>query len=399
MVALLYSMEFLLSISMIGLISCAIFEWKNRRLGIRTKFKENVQKFTKNKAWLAITIPFFLVLFTAPYSTEDFPYLLERFRVKLPFLVLPFAFFSIPTFTKRAYLHIAYFFLILLMITSIGVLSNYLLHFQEINHLISLGQPIPTPSSHIRFSLMVALGILLGFSLFRKEHYFKFAWEKWLILMATLFLLAFIHILSVRSGLAVFYLSFFILLARYIFLSKRYITGLLVGLFLLSLPVGAYYTLPSFKTKVEYMKWDMKMHAVGKGESYSDSERINSLLAAKSIIEKHPILGVGSGDLKFRMKQQYQILYPSLGEDSRKMPHNQLVSVWAGTGLFGLFLFVLGGIYPLLSKKRYNEPHFLSICLIILFSFMVENTIENAIGIGFHLLFLLIGMNYLKGKD
>jgi hypothetical protein len=81
------------------------------------------------------------------------------------------------------------------------------------------------------------------------------------------------------------------------------------------------------------------------------------------------------------------------------MPHNQLVSVWAGTGLFGLFLFVLGGIYPLLSKKRYNEPHFLSICLIILFSFMVENTIENAIGIGFHLLFLLIGMNYLKGKD
>lgn len=384
---------------MISLVLCAVFEWKERRLGIRSEFKKNIQTFAKDKAWLIITVPFFLVLFTAGYSTEDPSYLLERLRVKLPFLVLPFAFFSIPTFTKREYLHIAYVFLIFLSVTSLGVLLNYLLHFEEINNLIAKGQPIPTPSSHIRFSLMVALGILLGFSLFRKGHCFRVAWEKWLILGMSLFLLVFIHVLSVRSGLAVFYMSFFILLVRYIILSKKYMAGILAMLFVLSLPVGAYYTLPSFKTKIAYMKWDMKMYAEGKGENYSDSERISSLLTAKSIIEKHPVLGVGAGDLKIQMQRQYDILYPSLGKESRKMPHNQLVSIWAGTGLLGLLFFLLGGVYPLLSGKRYNEPHFLSICLIILFSFMVENTIETAVGIGFHLLFLLIGMNYSKKSE
>lgn len=384
---------------MIGLVLCALFEWDNGKLGLRSTLLENIRGLLRNKAWLIITVPFFLVVLTAPYSTEDFPYLLERLRIKLPYLILPFVFFSVPQLTRKEYQHIFYAFLILMGFSSLQVLIHYLLHFDEINVLISQGQPIPTPTNHIRFSLMIALAILLGISLFRKEHQFKYIWEKWIIMGLSLFLLIFIHVLSVRSGLAVFYLSFLVLVIRHIIVSKQYLVGVLMTIAVMSLPVVAYYTLPSFKNKIAYMVWDMKMHAEGTGETYSDSERINSLITAKSIIEKNPILGVGAGDLKFQMHQQYEVLYPRLGEGSRKMPHNQFISIWAGTGIIGLLLFILGGVFPLTSERRFVEPHFLSINLIILFSFMVENTIENAVGIGFHLLFLLIGMNFLKKKS
>ncbi len=399
LIALVFSMEFLLSISMIGMVLLALFEIRSAKLGLRASAMTNAKGFIKDKSWWLLTVPFFLVVFTAWYSTEDGSYLLERLRIKLPYLILPFAFYSVPQWNRNLYQHFIYLFLCTMTLTSVGVLGHYIMNFESINVLISQGQSIPTPTNHIRFSLMVSLAILLGFSLFRRAHFLIWKWEKWLILGMGIFLLIFLHILSVRSGLAVFYLSFGLLIIRHIIISKQYLIGGLVLVMLVSLPIGAYYAIPSFKGKISYMMWDLKMHAEGKGESYSDSERLSSLHTASVIIREHPVMGVGAGDLKYQMHQHYDQLYPELGEQSRKMPHNQLISIWAGTGIIGLLLFLIAGMYPLLDKKRFLDPHFLSINLIIFLSFMVENTIENAVGIGFHLLFLLIGMNALKHSE
>jgi O-antigen ligase len=384
MVGLLYSAEFLLSVCMIALVVGALWDWRASGDRLRAMWKD--------KAWLALTIPFFLVLFTAPYSTEDPSYLLERLRVKLPFLVLPFVFVGWPPLSQKAYHHLFYVFLCLVSLTSLGVFVNYLLHFDEINALIGQGQSIPTPTNHIRFSLMVAFAVFVGLFLFREGHHVRFGSERWGILGMALFLLGFLHILSVRSGLAVFYLVGVVLLLRYVFLSKKIWMGGLMLIGLVSLPLLAYQMVPSLRQKVSYMLWDLKMHTAGTGEAYSDSERLRSLIAAKEIIEPHPLLGVGAGDLRYQVRAWYQQNHPDLAHDSQKMPHNQYLSVWAGTGLLGLLLFLWGMLYPLQSKGRYKDPLLLSFQLIMLFSFMVENTIENAVGIALYLLFVLLGM-------
>ena len=88
--------------------------------------------------------------------------------------------------------------------------------------------------------------------------------------------------------------------------------------------------------------------------------------------------------------------YPEVKE--RKMPHNQFVYVYAGTGIIGLLGFLFALFYPLLYKKAYREPIFFAFYIIVLASFIVENTIENSLGAGFFAFFLLLGLNYWSGK-
>ncbi len=383
---------------MLALMLLAIFQFKDGRLRLREELLDNFKNLYQQKVWLAVMIPFLLVIITAPYSNDDTHYLLERLRIKIPFLILPFAFVSIPSFSKKEYHNLLYIFFILITIASIAVFTNYIAHFEEINLNISKGQPIPTPTNHIRFSLMLAYAIIIGFYLYQKEHFIKYQWEKWLLGIGSVFLLFFIHLLSVRSGLLVFYLTCGIILVRYIILSKKYFLGAFMLLAMISLPLVSYYAIPSLKIKIAYMKYDYLQYKKGNGASYSDSERLQSLHMASKIIQENPIIGIGAGDLRYAMNKKYAEFYPSIKDHERKMPHNEYASILAGAGILGFILFMLYCFYPIFYNRNYQEPMFLAFCLIILFSFMVENTIENALGVALSLLFLLLGLNYLKGE-
>lgn len=114
------------------------------------------------RPYLFIAIPFLLVLVSTLWSS-DLGYTLERLRIKLPFLVLPWALAGIPRLNRREYNYLLYFLVALMVVACMYVGLNYLMHFQEINNMISKGKSIPTPSNHIRFSLVLGFAILSGF--------------------------------------------------------------------------------------------------------------------------------------------------------------------------------------------------------------------------------------------
>lgn len=390
MVALIYS-PFLLSVSIIGLIVISVFNLKVSEkvsFGLHPNLKENLRKLKKHRAFLAITLFFFIVLLLG-IPVEDTTYWLERLRLKLPFLFLPFVFVSLPDFSKRQYLGLLYFLLAILFITCIGIGVNYLLHFEEINLMIRRGKPMPVPRNHIRFSLLLATGIMAGAYLYWKKFYWKYQWEKKWIGGVTLFLFLFMHILSVRSGLLVFYLASIFLLGRYMYITRRYFIGLSLIITLMALPGIAYLTIPSFTTKMDYARWDLKKYFSNKKEElnyHSDSERLISVQIGWQIGSENPIFGVGAGDLKKEVLARYAVQYPQI--TSPKMPHNQLLSVFAGMGIVGLFLFLVAFFLPLFYKKNYRNPLLVAFCCIIFFSFMMENTIENSMGIGLYAFFI-----------
>jgi len=396
-VALIYS-PFLLSVSMIALFVVSVFDAQfepSFRLGFNPNLRANFQTFWSNKAYLAVTLCFFIVLLSGLF-TEDFSYWLERLRLKVPFLVLPFVFASMPPLSRRQYMGLFYFLLLVVFVTSLGIGVNYALNFEEIQVAIGRGQAIPTPRNHIRFSLVLALSILAGGHLFTQNFFWRKRWERWLILSITLFLFFFIHVLSVRSGLFVLYVAIVVLALRYTVATKRYAVGVVSLLGIVLLPILAYVFVPSFKMKIDYARWDLKMHLSGKGEHYSDSGRITSLKVGLQIGNKHPLLGVGAGDLRQEVQRVYAKDYAAI--DQKLMPHNQLVSVYAGMGIIGLSVFLFAFFYPLFYQKNYEDPLFLAFHVVVFFSFMIENTIENAIGIAFYVFFLLLGLNFLSGK-
>ncbi len=397
LVSMLVSAEFVLSVAMIALVLLALFQLKidgpKVSLGLRDTLKNDFSKYWKYKAWLAVSVPFLIVLISALWSS-DWHYTLERLRIKLPFLVLPFAFAVMPALRKREILTILYFLLVTMSIISFYVLINFAMNYEAVMGELGRGGHLPTPSNHIRFSLTLAIAIIGGLALWMENFHFRHAFERYFIAGLTLFLFIFIHILSVRSGILALYLALAVLAMYFVLVKKKYLQGLAGLLCLMALPIMAYFTVPSFKLKIDYAVWDYKQFVQGIGSHYPDSERLVSMQVGLQIGNEHPLFGVGAGDLDQAAKSVYQSQYA--GKYNFRMPHNQLLTVYAGTGALGLAVFLWAFFFPVFYKKNYRNPLFLSFHAIVFMSFLMESTIENNFGVSLYLFFLLIGLNYLS---
>ena len=97
------------------------------------------------------------------------------------------------------------------------------------------------------------------------------------------------------------------------------------------------------------------------------------------------------------MKRVYETEH--VGKYNFRMPHNQLISIFAGTGIIGLVIFLAAFFFPLFYKKNFRQPLFLALHAVVFMSFFMENTIENNFGISMYLFFLLVGLNYLQNRE
>lgn len=379
-VALLTS-KFLLTIGMLALVALGL---------VRKDLKTVWQNFISNKTLVALTAIFFIVLISGLYS-ENIVYLSERLRIKLPFLLLPIAIAGLPKFTDRQYFSLLYLLVGLVVISCVGVGVNYAMNFEAINYNIGRSGSIPTPISHIRFSLLVALAFFASIYLYYNNFYLKFSSEKYLQLACALFLLIFIHMLSVRSGILALYLAGFALIVRYIFLTKRYLIGGIMALAIVALPILAFQFSPGFRAQAYLMQHNYIEFFIRKnvGE-YSDTQRLASYQMAFEAAKSSPLIGVGVGDIKDATEVAYAKHYPTADP---KLPHNQFLFFYTATGLLGLLLFVIAFFVPLFHRKRYLDVLFLAFYTIVFTSFMVENTLETAIGTAFCMVFIVIMLN------
>lgn len=384
MVGLIIS-PYLQSMSLFGFAIAAVWESLANREGLRERWKN----FLKRPDFWVFGLHFIIVLLGF-WSIQDQVFWLERLRIKLPFLMLPLAFFFMPSFTQRQYFSLLYVLIILLSITSLGILINYNLDYENVQLLIKQGQSMPMPTNHIRFSLLLAIGVLAAGYLYGQGYYWKSPKERRWIGGTGLFLLVFLHVLSVRSGIAALYLAVFVVGLRYAWVQRKY--GLALGLVaaLTTLPLLGYFLLPSFKMKVDYALYDLRMRQSGQGTMLSDSERITTLRAGWNIFKAAPVLGVGAGNLDQAVHFQYQANFPNAARVM--MPHNQFLYVAAGSGLIGLGLFLIALFLPLFYERNYRNELFLGIYVVILASLMVEATLENAMGVALTCFFLLGGL-------
>ena len=392
LVSMIYS-PFTLSISMLGLILLSFLKIDNNRLQFKEATWAKLSKLPQFPSFWIISLSFF-ILFLNVWLTEDFDFWLSRLRIKLPFLLLPIAFYLIPPFKEREVMGLLYFLLLVLCITCIGIGSYYLMHQESINLALKKGTPMPTPRNHIRFSLLLAYGIICGAYLWFKGYYWKYPQERKWILMSVLFLFVFLHFLSVRTGLVAMYFS----IASYIVVrglwSRRWKLSVILLLSLAVLPVASYHLIPSFKSKISYMRYDLMMYNKGEGYLYADAGRIISWKIGYDIARSHPILGVGAGNLRQAVHAQFAEKHPTY--PIKLMPHNQFLYTVAGTGMIGGIVFLVAITFPVLYRKNYKHPLVFTFSTLMLATFMIEHTIENSIGVAFYLFFTLLFLNQLN---
>lgn len=394
LISLLYSF-YILSLCMFGFGVLAFFQiqFKPFRVQWRPKFIHEFRQFQKEPPWYALSLIFFIVLLSGLYS-DDTAYWLERLRIKVPFLLLPLAFYLIPSIGRATYHKILLAFLAIMCLSSLPIAFDMMREYSQMVLRLQQGQPIPTPGNHIRYSLLLALASLTGVLLLVDQTLTKTKLLRRTLIAVSIYLFIFIHLLAVRSGIAALYLTslFFLLRAFWHPRYKVLALGLLVVMILT--PVFAYFAIPSFQNRINYMMRDFSQYQSQKWDAYSDAERILSIRTGLDIAAEHPALGVGA-DLKSQMKERFHKTYDKY---SFIMPHNQFVSVLASHGILGLFLFIIAILAPIWPGAHWDNHYFIALHGIIFSSFLVENTIETSVGVAIYLFFLLVGLNHMKAN-
>ena len=376
----------LASIGLIGLIAVPLLSEN-----IVTVFKQ----YYLRKDLVVLSVFFWIVFLSGAYS-NDVTNWLNWVRIKLPYLFLPIAFASVKRLKQKKFIALLYGFILVFFISTVLVILHYTIHYTAINNSIFSGSTIPMPFSHIRFTLMLAFSFFCGVYLFQKQLFLFSPLEKWLQVFIMSFAFVSLHILSVRSGLLALYAGIFFLLLLYVFVHKKYVTGLLLFVLLASLPFVAYQLVPSLQNKLAFMQYDLRGLQQGEINYRYDVMRISSMKIGLEVWKEHKLLGVGAGDLKLAMDNTYARLLPELKPENRLMPHNQLVWVLASLGAVGFTLFLFAFLFPLFYQQNYRHWLLVVLHLIIFSSFLTEATLEEQIGTGFYITFLLVLINQFR---
>jgi O-antigen ligase len=376
----------LVSISMIGLVVVAVFS-SNPKTLFGSYFKQS-------ELWV-LSLFFWIVFVSGVYSDDKTDWL-NWVRIKLPYLFLPFAFAGIKRLSDRTFIAILYAFILTFFISTLFILFRYFSNYHQITESFLRGSALSIPYSHIRYALMLGFSFFCSLYLWQQKQFLFSAGEKYLQIFFAAFTFIALHIISVRSGLLALYLGLFFLACRVVVIEKKWLWGTLVIAAIMVLPFAAYRFVPSLHNKIDYMWYDLGEYKRGEINNKSDAMRIVSIKIGIDIWKENMLLGAGAGDLKNECAKIYERDYPSVSPENRRLPHNQFVWLLATTGTLGLLVFLFVFFYPFVLTGLHKQWLAVVFFLALFSSFFTEHSLEEQMGTGFYLIFLLLLMNRFK---
>lgn len=99
-----------------------------------------------------------------------------------------------------------------------------------------------------------------------------------------------------------------------------------------------------------------------------------------TVIKQNFLIGVGTGDVPRELKKQLQENSSSLAETNMR-PHNQYFSIVFSYGILGLLIWFVFLFYPMFRQSLNTNPYYLVFLIIMLISFVSEDTLDNQAGI------------------
>ena len=387
-IGLLYS-RFMISLGMLMFLLSALLNDKTFKL-LRT--------FVQNKHYMALTLVFFIFLLSGLWS-ENTEYFLNRTRIKLPFLFLPYAFYAAPRLNKTQAYQLMLGFIAVVTASVLWSLFSFSLDLDHYIAIYGKGQILPTPIHHIRYSILVSVAVLFGIYMVHKNAFAQSKKIKITLVSTILFLIAYQHVLAVRSGLMTLYVVFFTVLALWVFKKQHLKKAVLAFTALIVLSALAVNYIPTIKNKIGYMKYSLeKFRDKDNIRDLSDSRRLGSIYAGLELIQEHPLLGVGIGDIMDETDSWLEKNYPQL-TGLELLPHNQYILTGASCGLLLMLIFIGCSVYPLFYCGGGKDLLSLGTHLMFASSFMVEHTIESQIGVAAYIFIVLFVMKCMESNS
>lgn len=109
--------------------------------------------------------------------------------------------------------------------------------------------------------------------------------------------------------------------------------------------------------------------------------------AGLALLKAHPVIGVGTGDLRKSFQEYYKETDSPLLPEYRHRAHNQYLSIAIAFGIIGFIIFMVGLLYPPYALKRHRNWYFTVLIIIVILSFIAEDTMETQAGATFSAFF------------
>ena len=140
-------------------------------------------------------------------------------------------------------------------------------------------------------------------------------------------------------------------------------------------------------------------HRVINGHSLT--MRIYFWEAAVQLIKQNALFGVGTGDVQQELNKTYVEIKSPLEVEWYKRPHNQFLTITVALGIFGLIIFLVSIIYPVIILKSYLPKLYWPFFIIAVLSFFLEDTLETQAGCTFFAFFnsLFLATTYIEKQS
>ncbi|MBL7730688.1 MAG: O-antigen ligase family protein [Chitinophagaceae bacterium] len=320
---------------------------------LHTGFKKQWQVFFSTPLLWSMSLLFLLPLLSGLWSEDKLTWQ-HLVLIKIPLLALPLAFAG--PLPQRLPALFAYIFIGVLTIAAGWSAWHYLSDPEAIADSYLRAKTIITPlqNDHVRFSWLISAAILAAGWLFLQQQKKRNATGITLAAVIA-FLIIYLHMLAVRTGL----LCFYSILAGFIIsqiVQRRRVAFFLLGAIIV-LPVLAWVCFPTFQNRLRYFKYDMsyfrKLEYLPGG---NDAMRIISMKAGWEVLAAHPLSGVGFGDIKKETDLRYEAAYPGMLETDKIYPSSEIMVYGAGSGVAGLLVIVFALTAPFFTPVKNNLP-------------------------------------------
>lgn len=134
--------------------------------------------------------------------------------------------------------------------------------------------------------------------------------------------------------------------------------------------------------------WEYTKYKRGENPSgHTLTMRLEFWKTAIYIITKHPLFGVGTGDIQDEFNKAYDETNSKLTTEWRLRCHNQYLAITVAFGVVGLMLFLFYLFLPAISHKQQLHYLYWPFFIIVLLSFITEDTLETQSGVTFFIFF------------
>lgn len=347
--------------------------------------REKIKLLKSNKkVFIVLSIPFWIAVFGLLY-TEDVGSAFRDIELKAPFLIFPLIFSTVKLKTESLHFVLKNFLLGVLAATvlagikvlyfKINGLGNYL-YYQDLYEFID--------KHTTYFALFVVIAML-----YLLQKFFTSTSKKQYYLIAYIFFVGVLYVLSVRISVIALAAGSIILIIHHLNSRIKYAVIVLVALL-----IGSLYITPNFQKRFEPSQIE------NSEINDADFRKLHWQAVAETIAHNSLLIGNGTRGNRDYLYSKYKDYGLTSAYEDEYNAHNQYLEIILDFGIMGLLLFFLMLFYIAKLTLKENYLGFSILCVFLIFMF-TESILERQSGIvifSFFMAIIAVTVSNPRGK-